>query len=68
MFVAAYGEKAAQEQAKVTGGPLWQKPAAVRDEHAQVVDDEIWMTGIGVTAAGKILDDLDRYLTPLARK
>ncbi|WP_245682018.1 ABC transporter substrate-binding protein [Actinomadura kijaniata] len=68
VFVAAYGEKAAQEQAKVTGGPLWQKLTAVRDKHAQVVDDEIWMTGIGVTAAGKILDDLDRYLTPLAKK
>ncbi|MGK5558936.1 ABC transporter substrate-binding protein [Actinomadura kijaniata] len=68
VFVAAYGEKAAQEQAKVTGGPLWRKLTAVRDGHAQVVDDEIWMTGIGVTAAGKILDDLDRYLTPLAKK
>jgi iron complex transport system substrate-binding protein len=30
------------------------------------VDDETWMTGIGVTAAGEILDDLQKYLTPPA--
>jgi iron complex transport system substrate-binding protein len=66
IFVAAYGEKAAQEQTKVTAGPLWQKLGAVKAGHAEVVDDEIWMTGIGVTAAGKILDDLHKYLTPLA--
>ncbi|WP_329520035.1 ABC transporter substrate-binding protein [Spirillospora sp. NBC_01491] len=68
IFVAAYGEKAAQEQAEVTAGPLWQKLGAVKAGHAQVVDDETWMTGIGVTAAGRILDDLQKYLTPLAAK
>ncbi|WP_315987474.1 iron-siderophore ABC transporter substrate-binding protein [Actinomadura sp. HBU206391] len=66
IFVSAFGEKAAQEQAKVTAGPLWQKLPAVKAGHAQMVDDEIWMTGIGVTAANKIVDDLRKYLTPLA--
>ena len=36
--------------------------AAVKAGKAQVVADEIWMTGIGVTAANKILDDLAKYL------
>ncbi|GAB3805803.1 ABC transporter substrate-binding protein [Micromonospora zhanjiangensis] len=63
IFVTAYGQKAAAEQAKVTGGALWQRLPAVRAGKAHVVSDEIWMTGIGVGAAGKILDDLEKYLT-----
>lgn len=62
IFVSAYGEKAAAEQEKVTGGPLWQSLSAVRTGNAHVVADETWMLGIGVTAAGKILDDLEKYL------
>ncbi|MFI7111124.1 ABC transporter substrate-binding protein [Nonomuraea sp. NPDC050227] len=66
VFYSAYGEAAAKSQATVTGGPLWKNLAAVKAGHAHDVDDEIWMTGIGVTAAGKILDDLEKYLSPLA--
>jgi len=62
IFVAAYGEKAAAEQAKVTAGPLWRSLRAVREGRVHVVPDETWMTGIGVTAAGRILDDLEKYL------
>ncbi|MER6942615.1 iron-siderophore ABC transporter substrate-binding protein [Nonomuraea sp. NPDC000554] len=65
IFYTAYGEAAAKSQAAVTGGPLWKNLAAVKAGHVHNVDDEVWMLGIGVTAAGKILDDLDRYLTPL---
>ncbi|MEV3977199.1 iron-siderophore ABC transporter substrate-binding protein [Nonomuraea sp. NPDC049758] len=66
VFYSAYGEAAAKSQATVTGGPLWKNLAAVKAGHAHDVDDEIWMTGIGVTAAGKILDDLEKYLSPSA--
>ncbi|MEV6816667.1 iron-siderophore ABC transporter substrate-binding protein [Micromonospora sp. NPDC051296] len=62
IFVTAYGQKAAAEQAKVTGGTLWQGLSAVKAGKAHVVSDEIWMTGIGVGAANKILDDLETYL------
>ncbi|MFY1691720.1 ABC transporter substrate-binding protein [Plantactinospora sp. WMMB782] len=62
IFVTAYGEKAAAEQAKVTGGSLWKNLSAVRAGKAYVVADETWMTGIGVTAAGRILDDLEKYV------
>ena len=61
IFVCAYGEKAAAEQAKVTGGSLWKNLSAVKAGKAYVVPDETWMTGIGVTAAGKILDDIEQY-------
>ncbi|WP_246147804.1 ABC transporter substrate-binding protein [Nonomuraea turkmeniaca] len=66
IFYSAYGEAAAKSQATVTGGPLWKGLEAVKSGNAHNVDDEIWMLGIGVTAAGKILDDLDKYLAPLA--
>ncbi|GIF97420.1 ABC transporter substrate-binding protein [Catellatospora citrea] len=62
IFVAAYGEKSAAEQAKITAGPLWATLGAVKAGKTQVVADETWMTGIGVTAANKILDDLATYL------
>ncbi|QLQ35084.1 ABC transporter substrate-binding protein [Micromonospora robiginosa] len=62
VFVTAYGEKAAAEQAKVTTGSLWQGLSAVKAGKAHVVSDEVWMTGIGVGAANKILDDLAKYL------
>ncbi|MFV2113109.1 ABC transporter substrate-binding protein [Micromonospora sp. LOL_025] len=63
IFVTAYGEKAAAEQAKVTGGTLWKGLSAVKAGKSHVVSDEIWMTGIGIGAADKILDDLEKYLT-----
>jgi len=62
IFVAAYGEKAAAEQAKVTGGALWATLAGVKAGRTKVVADETWMTGIGVTAAQRILDDLEKTL------
>jgi iron complex transport system substrate-binding protein len=46
----------------VTAGNLWKNLAAVKAGKAYPVTDETWMTGIGVTAAGKILDDLEKHL------
>ena len=63
IFVTAYGEKSAAEQAKVTGGTLWKGLSAAKAGKTHVVSDEIWMTGIGVGAANRILDDLEKYLT-----
>ncbi|MEU7853711.1 iron-siderophore ABC transporter substrate-binding protein [Nonomuraea sp. NPDC049141] len=65
LFYSAYGQAAAKSQASVTGGPLWKNLGAVKSGNAHNVDDEVWMLGIGVTAAGGILDDLDKYLAPL---
>ncbi|WP_214326248.1 ABC transporter substrate-binding protein [Nonomuraea sediminis] len=62
IFYSAYGDAAAKSQAEVTGGPLWKNLAGVKSGNAHNVDDEVWMLGIGVTAAGGILDDLEKYL------
>ncbi|MFI6762055.1 ABC transporter substrate-binding protein [Micromonospora sp. NPDC050417] len=62
IFVCAFGEKAVAQQAQVTAGNLWKNLSAVKAGKAYTVEDETWMTGIGVTAAGKILDDVQKYL------
>ena len=62
IFYCAYGEKAAAQQATVTAGSLWRNLPAVRAGKAYPIADETWMLGIGVTAAGKILDDLAKHL------
>lgn len=62
LFYCAYGEAAAKAQAEATGGSLWKKMSAVKDGNDHEVDDEIWMTGIGVTAANLILDDLEKHV------
>ncbi|GLH96862.1 ABC transporter substrate-binding protein [Phytohabitans aurantiacus] len=63
IFFCAYGQKAEAQQATVTAGNLWRGLSAVKAGKAYPVTDETWMTGIGVTAAGKILDDLEKHLT-----
>jgi iron complex transport system substrate-binding protein len=62
IFYCAYGTDGEALLADHTGGELWQSIPAVQDGKAYQVDDEVWMTGIGVTAAGMILDDLEQYL------
>lgn len=62
VFVTAYGAKAEERQAQVTGGNLWKQLSAVKAGKAYPVTDETWMTGIGVTAAGRILDDVQKHL------
>jgi iron complex transport system substrate-binding protein len=62
IFYCAYGSDGEAMLADYTGGELWQSIPAVQAGKAHQVDDEVWMTGIGVTAAGMILDDLEQYL------
>ncbi|WP_106366251.1 ABC transporter substrate-binding protein [Glycomyces artemisiae] len=62
VFYCAYGDDGDAQLAEYTGGALWQSIPAVQEGNAHEVDDEVWMTGIGVTAAGMILDDLETYL------
>lgn len=62
IFVAAYGAKAEEQRTTVTAGNLWKELSAVKAGTVYPVTDETWMTGIGVTAANKILDDLQKNL------
>jgi len=63
LFYCAYGADATAALDEVTGGPLWKDMQVVEDGKAYTVNDEVWMTGIGVTAANMILDDLATHLS-----
>jgi len=63
IYVATYGsDNAAAEEAAI-GSPLWKTLDGVKSGRAFRVQDEVWMTGIGVIAADRILDDLRDSLT-----
>jgi iron complex transport system substrate-binding protein len=62
MFVTAQGPTAEAQRKKVVDGNLWKDLSAVKTGKAYDVPAEVWMTGIGVTAAGKILDDVEKHL------
>jgi iron complex transport system substrate-binding protein len=63
LFYAAYGDPKAAKETQVTGSSLWKQLTAVRAGRAHRVDDQLWYQGIGYTAAGKVLDELQRDLT-----
>ncbi|CAM3350783.1 ABC transporter substrate-binding protein [Tsukamurella hominis] len=44
----------------------WGALPAVAANRAFAVDDETWMVGIGVLGAGRIIDDVQRHLSPAA--
>lgn len=62
LFYCAYGADAASALDEVTGGALWKGMDAVANGKAHTVNDEVWMTGIGVTAANLILDDIASFV------
>ncbi len=62
IFVTAQGPTAEGQKAKVTAGNLWKDLGAVKAGKSYDVPAETWMTGIGVTAANKILDDVQGHL------
>lgn len=63
IFTGVYGDPKATDKSKAQGNPLWKNLKAVKDGHAYDVPDETWYLGLGVTAAGAVLDDLQKYLT-----
>lgn len=48
---------------RITSDPLWRKLDAVREGRVYEVSDDLWMLGIGPTAAEGVVDDLERSLT-----
>ncbi|KOG42100.1 ABC transporter substrate-binding protein [Streptomyces varsoviensis] len=63
VFTATYGDPEKSKETQVTGGALWKNMKAVRNGRVFKVDDQLWIQGIGYTAAGKILDELRTDLT-----
>ncbi|MFI2239137.1 ABC transporter substrate-binding protein [Streptomyces chrestomyceticus] len=62
VFYSAYGSPEKSRETQVTGGPLWKNMTAAKNGRTFRVDDELWIQGIGYTAAGKILSQLQEKL------
>ncbi|WP_069159987.1 ABC transporter substrate-binding protein [Nocardia altamirensis] len=58
IFIATVDDPGKTEKGAVTTSPIWRDLAAVKDGKAIDVSDEIWMSGIGVQAADKMLADV----------
>ncbi|MFJ4962754.1 ABC transporter substrate-binding protein [Streptomyces sp. NPDC088729] len=64
VFHSTYGDPEKSKETRTTGSGLWKNMAAVKNGRVFAVDDQLWIQGIGYTAAGKILDELKKDLAP----
>ncbi|MEV0372264.1 iron-siderophore ABC transporter substrate-binding protein [Streptomyces sp. NPDC050636] len=62
VFYTSYGSKEKSREGRITGGALWKNMTAVKDGKSFRVDDQLWIQGIGYTAADKILDEVQKRL------
>ena len=62
MFVTVYGNERDTAKEEITSNPLWQRLGAVRDGRVHEVSDDLWMLGLGYTAANGVVNDLEKNL------
>ena len=62
IFVTAFGSEEETTLQEITSDPLWQQLEAVQQGRVYEVSDDLWMLGIGYTAANGVMDELSRYL------
>ena len=62
VLYSSYGATDESGQQDVVGGPLWSRLSAVQDGRAIAVEDDVFYTGIGPTAASLIVDRLGEDL------
>lgn len=62
IFTTHYGPADETTKGELTSNPIWQNLSAVRAGAVQEVPDDYWMLGIGIQAANKVLDDIERLL------
>ena len=62
IFVTVYGAPEDSTEEEITSDPLWQRLEAVRQDRVYEVPDDLWMLGIGPTAAEGVVDDLEKNL------
>ncbi|MYT29317.1 ABC transporter substrate-binding protein [Streptomyces sp. SID8354] len=62
VFYSTYGSPEKSKEAQITTGPLWKHLQAVQGGKSLRVDDQLWIQGIGYTAADKILDEIQQRL------
>ncbi|MFE3368125.1 ABC transporter substrate-binding protein [Streptomyces sp. NPDC059173] len=63
VFHSTYGDPKKAEETTTTGSGLWKNMDAVKNGRVFAVDDQLWIQGIGYTAADRILGELHRSLT-----
>lgn len=62
VFYSSYGSAEKSGEAKTVGTPLWKNLGAVKSGDAYHVEDDLWFMGIGYTAAGQVLDEIEQHL------
>ncbi|MEB3959697.1 iron-siderophore ABC transporter substrate-binding protein [Streptomyces kunmingensis] len=62
IFTGVYGDAKKTQRASAEDNPLWKKLGAVKNGQAEDVPDETWYLGLGVTAAGEVIEDLRTHL------
>ncbi len=62
IFVTTYGAEEESTKQEITDDLLWQQLEAVQQQRVYEVSDDLWMLGIGYTAANGVVDDLTKYL------
>ncbi|MFD3790661.1 ABC transporter substrate-binding protein [Streptomyces cyaneofuscatus] len=63
VFHSTYGDPKKSKETRTTGSGLWKNMDAVKNGKVFAVDDQLWIQGIGYTAADKILGELRTNLT-----
>ncbi|MEU1350527.1 iron-siderophore ABC transporter substrate-binding protein [Streptomyces sp. NPDC005795] len=58
VFHSTYGDPEKSKETQTTGSGLWKNMSAVKGGKVFNVDDQLWIQGIGYTAADKILNEL----------
>ena len=58
VLFSSYGAAEDSGETAVLAGPLWSRLGAVQEERALAVEDDVFFTGIGLTAATLIVEDL----------
>jgi iron complex transport system substrate-binding protein len=62
VLFSSYGASDDSGEDAVVGGPLWPRLGAVEDGRAYPVEDDVFFTGIGLTAASLIVDHLSETM------
>lgn len=62
IFTTVYGDESETALQDITSNQLWQQLDAVQNGRVYEVSDDLWMLGIGYTAANGVLDDLEQYI------
>ncbi|MFF2846998.1 ABC transporter substrate-binding protein [Streptomyces sp. NPDC058001] len=63
IFTSTYGDPAKAKATDTMKSGLWKNLKATKSNQVHQVDDELWIQGIGYTAAAKIMDEMRAALT-----